>query len=408
MMGADFLQQAVHGGQHGPVLVRICAGSGDRAIAVLGDHRQGALRQIAQIVGQIGVDAGDEGLVGIIAVLAEGHLAQEEVAHLIDAVMVDDGEGIDDVADGLRHLLAPVEQKAVAIDAARQLHARRHQEGRPVDGVKADDVLADDVHIRRPVFHPGRVLVREAAGGEIVGQGVHPDIHDMARRVRHRHAPVEGGARDGEILQAGLDEGDHLVAPLPWADELRMGLVMGQQLVLISREAEEIALLLHPLHLRAGGGEFPAVPFGQLVLAEIGLVAHRIPAGILVQIDVAIGRHAPPELLDGFLVALLGGADEVIVGAVERPDHGLKFRRHFIDELFGRLALFLGRLDDLLAVFVHPGEEHNVITVQPLEAGQRVGGQGLVGVADVRRAIGIGNGGGDIELALAHGGALRM
>ena len=57
------------------------------AVEVLGDHRQRALRQVAEIVGEIGVDAVDDRLVAVVAVLAERHLAQEEVAHLVDAVV---------------------------------------------------------------------------------------------------------------------------------------------------------------------------------------------------------------------------------------------------------------------------------------------------------------------------------
>jgi hypothetical protein len=56
------------------------------ALAVLGDHRQRTLREIAEIVGEIGVDALDDRLVAVVAVLPERHFAQEEVAHLIDAV----------------------------------------------------------------------------------------------------------------------------------------------------------------------------------------------------------------------------------------------------------------------------------------------------------------------------------
>ena len=59
------------------------------AFAVLGDHRQRALRQIAEVVRQIRVDAVDDGLVGETAVLAERHLAQEEIADLVRAVVAD-------------------------------------------------------------------------------------------------------------------------------------------------------------------------------------------------------------------------------------------------------------------------------------------------------------------------------
>ena len=134
-------------------------GAGNLAIAVLGDHRQRALRQIAQIVGEVGIDAVDDRLVAVAAVLAEGRLAQEEVAHLIGAIAVHEIERVDDVADRLRHLLPAVVEEAVREHAMRQSDARRHQERRPIDRVKAQDILADDVHVRGPVA-PARARSR--------------------------------------------------------------------------------------------------------------------------------------------------------------------------------------------------------------------------------------------------------
>jgi hypothetical protein len=75
------------------------------------------------------VDALHDRLVAVIAVLAERHLAQEEVAHLVDAIGLAQVEGVDDVADRLRHLLAAVEDEAVGEDARGS--------GRPADIRKA-------------------------------------------------------------------------------------------------------------------------------------------------------------------------------------------------------------------------------------------------------------------------------
>ena len=190
-------------------------------------------------------------------------------------------ERIDHVADRLRHLLAPVEQEAVAEDALGQRQLRRHQEGRPIDRVEADDILADDVHIRRPVMPARIVLVREAAAGHVIVERIDPHIHDVLRCARHRQAPVEGRTADREILQAGAHEADDLVAPRLRADEIRVRLVMRQQTVLIGGEAEEIALLLDPFDRRAGGRAPVAVGLlRQLALVVIGLVPDRVPAGI--------------------------------------------------------------------------------------------------------------------------------
>ena len=54
----------------------------------------------------------------------------------------------------------------------------------------------------------------------------------------------------------------------------------------------------------------------------------------------------------------------------------------------------------LLPVLVGAGLEAYVEAVEALEAGQHVGGDGFVGVADVRFAIGVGDGGGDVERSL--------
>src|SRR5690606_40107218 len=86
----------------------------------------------------------------IAAVLAERHFAQEEIAHGIEPVMPDHGKGVDDIANRLRHLLAAVEEEPVAEYTLGQSQSRRHQEGRPVDRVKADIILSDDVVVGRP------------------------------------------------------------------------------------------------------------------------------------------------------------------------------------------------------------------------------------------------------------------
>ena len=138
-------------------------GAGSVPPRFLRDDRQRALRQVAEIVGEVGIDARHDGVVAVIAVLAERHLAQQEIAQRIDPVGVGKGEGIDDVADRLRHLLAAVEQEAVAEDVARHVDAGRHQEGRPIDRVEAHDVLADHVQVGRPVApESGRSRCRDS------------------------------------------------------------------------------------------------------------------------------------------------------------------------------------------------------------------------------------------------------
>ncbi len=60
------------------------------------------------------------------------------------------GVGAHDVAARLAHLVVLEQQPAVRENALRQRQVRGHQERRPVDGVEAHDLLADQVQIGRP------------------------------------------------------------------------------------------------------------------------------------------------------------------------------------------------------------------------------------------------------------------
>ena len=103
-------------------------------------------------------------------------------------------------------------------------------------------------------------------------------------------------------------------------------------------------------------------------------------------------------------MARLGRADEVVVGEAEQPRHLAKALGVAVGELARRQALLGGRLLHLEAVLVGAGEEEHVLAVEPLEARDGVGRNRLVGVADVRLAVGIGDRGRDVEFrAPAHG-----
>ena len=100
------------------------------------------------------------------------------------------------------------------------------------------------------------------------------------------------------------------------------------------------------------------------------------------------------------MVALLGRADERIIRAVHPLDHGLEARHVALDQLARRELLAHRGLLHLLAVLVGTGEEEHVVAVEPHEAGDGIGGDRLIGVADMRRAIGIGNGRGQVVAGL--------
>ncbi len=112
----------------------------------------------------------------------------------------------------------------------------------------------------------------------------------------------------------------------------------------------------------------------------------------------------------------LGGADEAVIGAAHPVGHLAEFRGGAVDVVAWADPGLGRRLLDLEAVLVRTGGEQYVVAVQPVEAGDGVGGDHLVGVADMRRAIRIGDrrreaeglagGGPSVTLASADRGAL--
>ena len=102
-----------------------------------------------------------------------------------------------------------------------QGHTGRHQEGRPIDGVEADNVFANYMQ-GRPIGPARAIRVRIACGGDVIGQRVHPYIHDMAVIAGDFDAPVKGRARNRQVAQAGFHKTRHLVAPLGGCDKIRI------------------------------------------------------------------------------------------------------------------------------------------------------------------------------------------
>jgi hypothetical protein len=175
--------------------------------------------------------------------------------------------------------------------------------------------------------------------------------------------------------------------------------VEGQQPVLVGGELEEVALLFGPGHLGAGfGGVAEAVRLHLgLVLDEIALVADRVPAGVLGEVDVPVGFHPLPERLGRLVVVRVRGADEAAQGDAEVIAHLAECCRVAVGEFLDRDAFLFRRLLHLQAVLVRAGHEEDVVAVQALEARHRIGGDHLVGVADVRHAVGVADGRGDVE-----------
>ena len=380
---------------------------GQDAAEVLLDHRRRAGDKVAQVVCEVGVDRGDQKLVGERAVRAEGEGAQQEEAQRVHAKLLREDVGIDDVGGvvglGFGNLAAVDDQPAVAVDLLRQGQAHAHEHGGPDDRMEADDLLAHDVHVGRPVFVEIIIaVVVQAQRRAVVEQRVDPYIHHMTRIKVHRDAPGEAGARDAQVLKTRLDEVvDHLVDA---ACRLEEGAALQQLLhgLGVFRETEEVGLLLGVLDGAAAVG---ALAVDELGLGPEALAVLAVFAAVLALVDVAVVVHLAEHALDGLDVIIVGRADEAVVGDVHQLPQvkdALLAGDDPVDEFLGRDARSLGLGLDLLAVLVGARQEHDVIAAQALVAGDRVGRHGAVGVADVQLVRGVVDRGRDIKGFLVH------
>ena len=399
--GAVGAQLVPHG------LVGCFVPSGDYAAKVLFDHRHRAADQVAQVIGQVGVHAGEEGFVGVVAVRAEGHFAHEVIAQGVHAVAGHDGLGIDHVALGFAHAVRAEEQPAVAEHLLGQGQPQGVEHDGPVDGVEAHDFLAHQMHVGGPVFLEQLVVIGAVAqGGDVIGQGVDPHIHGMLGVEVHGHAPLHAGAADAQILQAGLEEiVDHFIGALGGLDKLGMGFDVVDHPVLILAHTEEIAFLLHGL---AGAAavrtHLLAILVHQLGGGPEGFAGGAVHAFVFGLVNVALLVELAEDFLDDPGVAVFRGADEIVVVDVHQLPQLLGFGHDLVHVLDGGHARFGGLLLDLLAVLVGAGEEVGVIPLHLLEPGHGVGGHGGVGVADGHVAGGVVDGRGDVVgLFLIHG-----
>jgi hypothetical protein len=273
--------------------------------------------------------------------------------------------------------------------------------------VEAQDLLADHVQVSRPEFVVIVIgLVAVAQRGDIVAQCIDPDVHGVLGVEGDRDAPLDGGAGHAGVLQALLDEGDHLVLAALRLDELGVLLVELQQAVGVLAGLEEIGFLVGIVDLTAAVG---ALAVHELAVGPEALAGLAVVADVLALVDVALLIQFGEDLLAGLHVVVVGGADEAVVADIQQLPQVFDGGDDLVNVLLGGHAGIGGLILDLLAVLVGAGQEHDVIALHPLEARQRIAGHGGVAVADVQLIAGVVDGGGDVKcLVLTHGDMLFL
>ena len=298
----------------------------------------------------------------------------------------------------------------MAVDLLGKRQVEAHEHRGPDDGVEADNLFSDKVHVRRPELREVVILVIfKAERRHIVKERIDPHIDHVTRVKVHGNAPGKARTGHAEVLQAGVNEiVDHLVHAGLWLEEVGLGQKLADTAGVFG-EAEEIGLLLRVMHLAAAVGTFAVF---ELALGPERLARRAVFSFIRALVDIAVFIHLAEDLLNRRDMIVVRRADEAVVRDIHQLpqiENALFARDDVVDKLLRGHARGLGLLFDLLAVLVRSGQEHHVAALEPLVARHRVGGHGAVGVADVELGRGVVDRRCDIKFFLtgiAHGNFL--
>ena len=257
----------------------------------------------------------------------------------------------------------------MAEDGLRQRQTERHQEDRPIDRVKADDILADHVQIGGPEFIEqlrGFAAAFVADAGDVVRERVEPDVYDVLRIEVDRNAPLERRAGHTEILQTRQQEVvHHLVSARNGLDEVRMLVDVVDELRRVLAHLEEVRLLLGGLHVSAA---VRALTVLELRGREERLARDAVHALVVALVDVALVVHVFEDLLDRLHMVFVRRADKAVVARADEVPKPLDLPRDVVHIFLRRHARGLRLLLDLLAVLVRAGLQIYVIALIALPA----------------------------------------
>ena len=218
------------------------------------------------------------------------------------------------------------------------------------------DIGTDDVNdlsfwVIPEFLELGIVFLKISESGNIVRKSIEPNINDVAFCFFDWNTPIEGGSGDAKIVEARFDEVvDHLRLAALWGDKGWVFVIELQKLVDIFAASEEIGRLLF---LHYWTTTFWAdVLRTDLSFSPIGLFVDAIPTFVGAKIGIIVFDERGKNLLNGFIVAWLGGTNEVIV----RNAHGFpkagEFDGNLVDEFLRGNAFGFGVFLDLFAVLV--------------------------------------------------------
>ena len=279
---------------------------------------------------------------------------------------------------------------------ARWLQTGSHQHGGPNDRVEAGNVLTHQLNCGPA---PGKLLVVRAPTrcGDVVQEGLKPHIGHVVAVEGQLDAPIDVGARNGEILQAAIHKRHDLVFHTGRLNEIGPRPIELQQLVLELAHFEEVVLFFEHLDRSAVDlADLLALKFvgsfGEVRGCLVFLTPHAVETLVFALINEPVVVEEGQELLNRALVALLRGANKVIVGKVQGAQQGLpRLFDQPVCPLLGRNTVRECGAHDLLPVLVSSCQKPGVDTGIAHPPGQRVSGDFGVGMPNMRHVIHIEN-----------------
>src|SRR5215470_3747117 len=134
----------------------------------------------------------------------------------------------------------------------------------------------------------------------------------------------------------------------------------------------------------------------QLVGLVVRLAARAVGARVRAAVEITALLQAAPQLERGTPMLVRGRSDELVVRDVKSMPERLESVRDAVDVALRIGAVLGGNPFDIDAVFVGAGDEPNVAPLQALVAGDGIGGDSSICVANCGEIVGIVNRGGEV------------
>lgn len=319
-------------------------------------------------------------------------VTKEEIAEGIKAVTVEDFDRIDDIADTFAHFLAGGEDVAVDGNVAGEGQVETEEDGGPSNGVEAEDIFTDELSRGGPPI--ADVLVGVAEDGEVVGESINPDIHDLRIVVWDRDAPGKMflWAGDRDVGSIGKEFKDFLLAKGGEDAEFVL-LDFSTNGVLEVGDAKIVIFLSEFLigFLMVGAESGVFVVF---FLSNEAFAAFAVPTVIFSRVNM--WGELLPDFLAALDVAKVGSANEVSIADVEFFDESAKLVRVLFGIGFDGEATLESFAVNFVAVFVGADLETHFVALVTAIACKSICEKVVHSVTDMGITVDIGDCGADI------------